>query len=277
MIVVFKNKEYPDFDKNPKLRSKWAEDVVKWFLESKGFVTYRTAELQNEAKIEKHIKQTIDDLFQNKDFYSVDVVSVIESKEQREVRRRDEEFVQEMIRRCAQYDLGNYIRKKRYGLSILFEADKDKQKRKMEVGLLPHLLFVEVKTWLCNSKPPIISEAELYKFTYFQDEMKVFVMLALIEIDMQNKHAMINFVVPEKWKGIKRRWHKFDSVPSIILMDLPEKARKPFPIKVPKMGKPYTPVMLLERTGEQIVIAGHTVSYSFKIETKDETQHTRAN
>lgn len=91
MKVIFKSKDFPNFEKIQKLRSEWAEEVVKHFFESKGYRTCQTSQL-DKTEIEKRIQMTIDSLFKNKDFHSVDVISVIETEGQRITRKKDEKL-----------------------------------------------------------------------------------------------------------------------------------------------------------------------------------------
>lgn len=271
MIVTFQGKDYSNFEKNPKVRSEWGEDVVKYFFESRNLRSSKTAEIQKGLiKIEKVLKLLVDDLFRNRDFYSIDLVVVIETDEERIARKNDEDFVRNIINKRIPYNLGKFNEKKGYGLFIDYQTDKNGQITRQEIYLIPKILFIEVKTFLKGSKPPIISETELYKYIYFQEEMKVAILLAIIEIDIINKKALINFIYPEKWKGIQKKWLKIYTHARVTTTDLPKYSRKPFPWKVTKGEKMYVPVLFLDKKGEEIKVFGNIITYVLEIETKSQ-------
>lgn len=269
MIVTFKGKTYPNFDKNPKVRSQWGEDIVKYFFESKGFRTYKTDEItKNDAvKIERVLKLLVDDLFKNKDFHSIDLFCVVETTQQRVDRKKDEKFVRELINRGTPYNLGKFNKEKGYGLFIDVSTDKQGRIRRRRIYLIPTILFVEVKTFLTGSKPPIISETELYKFIYLRKEMGIGIILVIIEINIPHKMASINFVLPEKWKGIKKTWLKVFTNAKLTLLDLPRYSRKTFPWKVSKGERMHVPILLLDKKRDEVKVFGHIITFLYEIET----------
>ena len=270
MIVTFKGKDYADFERNPKIRSLWGEDIVRYFFESRGFRTYKTDEMtRNNLRIERPIKLFVDDLFKNKDFHSIDLFCIVESAEQRVDRKNDEKFVRNLMKKRIPYDLGKFNKERGYGLFIEFNTNKKGRIEQRRVYLIPTVLFIEVKTFLKGSKPPVISETELYKFIYFREEMGIGIVLFIIEIDIPNKKATVNLVLLEKWKGVKKTWLNIFTPAKVTLLDLPMYSQKPFPWKISKGEKMHAPVLLLDKKGQQVKVYGHTISYLCEIETKN--------
>jgi hypothetical protein len=267
--VKFREKRYVDFDKNPKIRSQWGEDLVQYFFESKGYNTYKTDDIaQNRVKLERMLMLLVDDLFKNRDFHSIDILCIIETPKQRLERKRDEIFVRDLMNRQVPYDLGRFNRQRGYGLFIEYETNKGGQVKRRRIYLIPRVLFVEVKTFLKGCKPPVISDTELYKFIYLKQEMGIVIILGIIEIDTPSKKASINFIIPDKWGGFEKTWLKFHTRAKVTLLDLPEHARKPFPWKIPKGEKSYVPVLFLDKKGGETKVSGPTITYFCQIETE---------
>ena len=265
MTVTLDGKDYPDFEKNPKVRSVWGEELIKKMYR-RHLKIYRTDDIaKGKIKIEKPIKMLVDDFFKNKDFHSVDLICIHEKTGQLKKRKEDEKFVRSIIDSGQKFDLGTYLKKNNYGIIFDFYTDKQGKVLKRIPYLIPReLLFMEVKTWLSTSKPPVISITELYKHIYYSE--LTWILFALIKIDLKKIEAEVEIMTPLKFSGVKIRKSKVFSDRFVTSTQLPPAARTPFPQVVGK-GKPYTPFLEMN-FGDEVRIYGPTILHKVKIQIK---------
>lgn len=267
MDVLFQSKKYLNFEKTPSARAEWGEDLVKHFFSSKGFLTFRTAEI-DKIDVEFYVKDIIDALFKNKDSHSIDVISFFETNTEKEQRMRDEAFVSEIIKKRKPYDLGAFT-KGRYSLDIFYNTSEGAPK--MEIHLLPHIAFIEVKTYLKTSKPPIISPAELYRLLYWREKMgEGAIFLAIIEIDTPEKKAVVNFVFPEKFDNVNQKWYKFEEKQFVTARDESGYIRIRLPQVIERGKEPYTPILSFNLLENDVKFKAHTISFIVNIQTEED-------
>jgi hypothetical protein len=265
MDILFRSKRYPNFEKTPNVRAEWGEDLVKHFYQSMGFFTFRTKDIDH-VGLDTNVKEFIDILFKNKDLHSIDVVCFFETKEQKKQRMKDEAFVKEIIEVGKPYDLGRFLKGK-YHLDIVCNKSREGELRK-EFHLLPHMAFIEVKTFLKTSKPPIISLPELYRLLYWKERMgSGAIFLAIIEIDLVRKRGILNFVFPEKFHNLDETWYKLEESGFLTLRGKSKLTTIKLPMVIERNKKPYTPILFVDLKGSKIRFAAHTISYEVDIET----------
>jgi len=269
MDVYLDGKIFKNFEKNPKARSEWAESQVRKLIEERmKFNTYRTSELnRNNIELETGIRLLVDEMFKNKDMHSIDLFYLVENESMRNQRKKDEIFVREVIERNKPSDLGEFCRKRHYHFIISY----DKSGKRVGVRITPTIFFVEVKSRLKDSKPPIISITEAYKLNYAIKELGLPIVIALVIIDIKDKSAEIGMKLVKEFKGIGDKWikvipDKSKGFPKFRVGQLPKNARKPLPLKIHK-GEEEVNVQFIEPESE-IKINGE-VFFSDKVKIVD--------
>jgi hypothetical protein len=249
MNVKFLSNVYKDFEKNPKARSEWAEAQVRNFIDKKmNFPVFSTEDIiKNKVNLEEPIKVVLDGVFKNEETYSIDLVFIYENEEMKKQREKDRIFVESIIEAGKPYDLGSFLRDRHYH----FDMEYEKTGKRVGIHLIPLLFFVEVKSFLTDSKPPFMSENETYKLNYALKELGLPIIIAFVEIDIKKKVAYIGLKLVEKIKGLREEWIKLfperdKGFPSLKIHKFNPNVKGDIPLLIPKNGEPQFNVQFID-------------------------------